>query len=123
MFRYPIPLNDDEEDEGMNAPILNSLLRADGVSLELQPPFEKPNDAIDLVYELPTHHQDLSAWCKQVSEIISDESDLLTELTSKGCLITLFIEPSTPSSVLRVPHDFLSMIAGMKISLEIYSPR
>lgn len=107
----------------MNTPVLNSLLRVDGVSLELQPPFEKPNDAIDVwVYELPTHHQDLSSWCKQISEILSLESDLLKELSSKGCSLTLFIQPSASSSVLKLPHDFLSMIAGMKISLEIYSP-
>jgi hypothetical protein len=107
----------------MNAPILNSLLRVDGVSLELQPPFEKPNDALDVwVYELPTLNQDLSAWCKQASEILSFESDLLKELASTGCSITLFIEPSKSSSSLRFPHQFLSLLADMKVSLEIYSP-
>lgn len=106
----------------MNAPVLNSLLRVDGVSLELKPPFDKPNDDLEVwVYELPTHHQDLSSWCMQISEILSLESDLLKELASAGCLITLFVEPSTPS-VLMLPHEFLSMIAGMRISLEIYSP-
>ena len=92
--------------------------------MELQTPFEKPNDALNIwVYELPTHHQDLTAWCKQVSEILTVEADLLNELASKECSFTLFIEPSASSSVLKLPHEFLSMIAGMKISLEIYPPK
>jgi hypothetical protein len=107
----------------MNAPILNSLLRVDGVSLDLHPPFEKPNDALDVwVYELPTHLQDLSAWCNEVTEILSVESDLLKRLTATGCTITLFIEPSESSFILKVPHEFLSLLTEMKVSLEVYSP-
>jgi len=111
------------KETNLSSPIYNSLLRVDGASVELPSPFEKPNDALDVwVYELPTHLQGLSSWCKEVSEILSVESDLLKKLASTGCSITLFIEPSKSSSSLSFPHQFLSLLADMKVSLEIYSP-
>ena len=68
----------------MNAPVLNSLLRVDGVSLELKPPFDKPNDDLEVwVYELPTHHQDLSSWCMQISEIFLEALKIILEAGAK----------------------------------------
>jgi hypothetical protein len=102
-------------------PIFNSLLRVEGALDNLPSPYEKPSDALDVwVLELPTDHQDITAWCVQISEILAAEFDLLHQMRGIGCEITLFIELSARSSILKFQHEFLNLLAGMGISLEIY---
>ena len=102
----------------MTAPrITNSLLRLDGISASLPPPFERPHADLNFsVLELGAN-MDMSAWRTRVVEALTTHEAILREAQRSGASTVLFVE-STSVTPVRFDAEFLRILADVGIALE-----
>jgi hypothetical protein len=64
--------------------IINALLRLDGVTGEVRPPFERPRRDMDFfVMELP-QYKDVEAWCAHATSLIERQRGYLDQQRREG---------------------------------------